>query len=91
MSSHLLIPTSRRRATFCSRCNIAASNWCPNSLHSKGFVVSHRFWPMERGHIITSPFGPQWGTLHAGVDFGWDGGSANRADYECASTGGTTK
>lgn len=43
-----------------------------------------RFWPLENGHIITSPFGPRWGGHHAGVDFGWEGGSANRPVYACA-------
>ena len=46
--------------------------------------MTNRFWPVARGHRITSPFGPRWGTHHAGVDFGWDGGSANRPVYACA-------
>ncbi|MGP4058130.1 glycoside hydrolase domain-containing protein [Mycobacterium sp. 4D054] len=46
--------------------------------------MNQRFWPMERGYIITSPFGPRWGNHHAGVDFGWPGGSANRPVFACA-------
>lgn len=37
-----------------------------------------RFWPLERGHIITSAYGPRWGAMHYGIDFGWPGGSAGR-------------
>ncbi|MBE5460159.1 M23 family metallopeptidase [Mycobacteroides abscessus] len=40
-----------------------------------------RFWPLEAGRIVTSPFGPRWGRLHAGVDLGFPGGSAARAVY----------
>lgn len=43
--------------------------------------MSKRFWPLERGHIITSGFGARWGTTHWGTDFGWDGGSGNRPVY----------
>lgn len=43
--------------------------------------MSQRFWPLERGHTITSPFGARWGTTHWGTDFGWDGGSGNRPVY----------
>ena len=39
------------------------------------------FWPLERGHIVTSKFGSRWGGTHWGVDFGWDGGSGGRAVY----------
>lgn len=45
------------------------------------------FWPMQRGYIVTSGFGPRWGTVHYGTDFGWPGGSANRAVH--AVQGGT--
>lgn len=41
--------------------------------------MAERFWPLERGHIITSQFGLRWGGTHWGVDFGWDGGSGGRA------------
>jgi hypothetical protein len=40
-----------------------------------------RFWPMEAGRIITSPFGPRSGGFHAGTDFGWPGGSAGKPVY----------
>lgn len=36
-----------------------------------------RFWPAPRNHTITSGFGPRWGTVHRGVDFGHNGGSGN--------------
>lgn len=49
--------------------------------------MTTRYWPLERGHEITSPFGARWGTTHWGVDFGWPGGSAGRAVY--AVQGGT--
>lgn len=37
-----------------------------------------RFWPLEPGRIITSPFGKRGDGFHAGVDFGFPGGSASR-------------
>ncbi|BDD81499.1 hypothetical protein TPB0596_12620 [Tsukamurella pulmonis] len=37
-----------------------------------------RYWPLERGHEVTSPFGARWGTTHWGIDFGWPGGSGGR-------------
>ncbi|WP_306364201.1 M23 family metallopeptidase [Nocardia sp. CC227C] len=40
--------------------------------------MAPRVWPLERGHIVTSPFGPRGGEFHWGVDFGFPGGSANR-------------
>ncbi|WP_288076942.1 MULTISPECIES: peptidoglycan DD-metalloendopeptidase family protein [Rhodococcus] len=49
--------------------------------------MSARFWPMTRGHIITSGFGARWGTTHWGTDFGRDGGSANLPVF--AVQGGT--
>ena len=39
--------------------------------------MARRYWPLKRGFIITSGFGPRWGGFHAGTDFGWEGGSAN--------------
>lgn len=45
------------------------------------------YWPMESGHTITSGYGPRWGTIHYGVDFGWPGGSAGKPVYACQ--GGT--
>ena len=35
-----------------------------------------RYQPVPSGAIITSTFGPRWGTQHRGVDFGREGGSA---------------
>lgn len=42
-----------------------------------------RYWPMQAGHIVTSGFGPRWGTVHRGTDFGWPGGSGGRPVYAC--------
>lgn len=42
---------------------------------------------MKRGHMVTSGFGPRWGSMHYGVDFGWPGGSGGLPVY--ASQGGT--
>lgn len=46
-----------------------------------------KFWPMEKGFIVTSSFGERWGTFHYGTDFGWPGGSANKPIF--AVQGGT--
>jgi len=40
-----------------------------------------RYWPLERGRIVTSPFGPRDGGFHAGADFGFPGGSGGRTVY----------
>ena len=44
-----------------------------------------RYWPLGTGRIVTSPFGPRGGGFHAGTDFGFPGGSANKPVYACAS------
>jgi hypothetical protein len=44
-----------------------------------------RYWPLGTGRIVTSPFGPRDGGFHAGTDFGFPGGSANKPVYACAS------
>lgn len=44
------------------------------------------FWPLDSGRIVTSPFGPRGSGFHAGTDFGFPGGSANRPVY-AAETG----
>lgn len=44
-----------------------------------------RYWPLQLGRIVTSPFGPRDGGFHAGVDFGYPGGSAGRPVYACQS------
>lgn len=48
-----------------------------------------KFWPMERGHIVTDTFGYQaWrGGVHYGLDLGWPGGSGNKPIF--AVQGGT--
>lgn len=43
-----------------------------------------RYWPLGKGRIVTSPFGPRDGGFHYGVDFGRDGGSANMPVYAIA-------
>lgn len=42
-----------------------------------------RYWPLEYGKVITSPFGPRDGGWHAGVDFGFPGGSGGRKVFAC--------
>lgn len=37
--------------------------------------------PVDRGFFVTSPFGPRWGGMHWGTDYGTGGGSGNRAVY----------
>lgn len=40
-----------------------------------------RYQPLEKGYIVTSPFGPRDGGFHYGTDFGFPGGSASRSVY----------
>lgn len=40
-----------------------------------------RYWPLDKGRTITSPFGPREGEFHTGVDFGFPGGSAGKPVY----------
>ncbi|WP_280441187.1 peptidoglycan DD-metalloendopeptidase family protein [Nocardia brasiliensis] len=40
-----------------------------------------RFWPFGEGRDITSGFGPRWGEMHWGVDFGRTGGSGGAPVY----------
>ncbi len=40
--------------------------------------MAARFWPLEAGRIVTSPYGPRAGGFHFGVDFGFPGGSGGR-------------
>ena len=48
-----------------------------------------RYWPLDAGRIVTSPFGPRDGGFHTGVDFGFPGGSAGKPVYAIQS--GTVK
>lgn len=43
--------------------------------------MTTRYWPLDRGCMVTSPFGPRDDGFHTGIDFGWPGGSAGRAVY----------
>ncbi|WP_264021022.1 peptidoglycan-binding protein [Mycolicibacterium canariasense] len=45
----------------------------------------NRYWPLEAGRIITSPFGPRSGGFHFGTDFGFPGGSGGRTVYAVQS------
>lgn len=39
-----------------------------------------RVHPLDRGYVVTSPFGPRdFDDFHSGIDFGFDGGSGGRA------------
>lgn len=37
--------------------------------------------PVEKGFVVTSGFGPRWGTTHWGTDFGLDGGCGGKPVY----------
>lgn len=37
--------------------------------------------PVDKGFVVTSDFGPRWGTVHYGTDFGRDGGSGGYPIY----------
>ena len=54
-------------------------------LHAGGVGLMARYWPLGAGRIVTSPFGPREDGFHAGTDFGFPGGSANKPVYACAS------
>lgn len=43
--------------------------------------MAARYWPVEKGRIVTSPYGPRAGGFHYGTDFGFPGGSANKPVY----------
>lgn len=47
--------------------------------------MAKRYWPLENGRIITSPFGPRDGGFHTGADFGFPGGSGGRKVYAVQS------
>ncbi|MDI9900265.1 GH25 family lysozyme [Rhodococcus sp. IEGM 1409] len=49
--------------------------------------MAAKFWPLERGLVVTSGFGSRWGTTHWGTDFGKDGGSGGLPVF--AVQGGT--
>lgn len=48
-------------------------------------MAARRYWPLDLGRIVTSPFGPRAGGFHTGTDFGFPGGSAGRKVYACQS------
>ena len=43
--------------------------------------MAARYWPLESGRKVTSPYGDRAGGFHFGVDFGFSGGSGNRPVY----------
>lgn len=47
--------------------------------------MAKRYWPLGKGRIVTSPFGPRSGGFHYGTDFGRNGGSANMPVYAIES------
>lgn len=47
----------------------------------EGRLMAEKYWPLQRGHVVTSQFGSRWGTTHWGVDFGKDGGSGGLPVY----------
>lgn len=49
--------------------------------------MAPRFRPVPSNSVLTSGFGPRWGTHHRGADYGREGGSAGMAVY--AAQGGT--
>ena len=49
--------------------------------------MAKRFKPVPPEAVVTSNFGPRWGTVHRGVDYGLNGGAANMPVY--AAQGGT--
>ena len=53
------------------------------SVTEKRWIIALR--PLGIGRIVTSPFGPRDDGFHAGTDFGFPGGSANKPVYACAS------
>ena len=40
--------------------------------------MAAQYWPLERGRLVTSPYGPRAGGWHFGTDFGFPGGSGGR-------------
>lgn len=49
--------------------------------------MAARYWPLEAGRVVTSPYGDRAGGFHYGVDFGFPGGSGGRPVF--AVDGGT--
>lgn len=41
--------------------------------------------PVQKGFVVTSRFGPRWGTTHWGTDFGVDGGSGGKPVFAVKS------
>ena len=60
---------------------------CPDSTSLKGRKMPNapRYWPLARGFIVTSGFGPRNGGPHTGTDFGKTGGSAGLPVYAVQS------
>ena len=49
--------------------------------------MAQRFRPVPANSYVSSPFGPRWGTIHYGTDFGRAGGAADMPVF--AAQGGT--
>lgn len=43
--------------------------------------MAEYYYPLSKGAVVTSNFGPRWGTVHWGVDYGRNGGCANNPVY----------
>ena len=55
--------------------------WDALELATGELPTTGRYWPVGRGHIITSPWGWRPGGFHNGTDFGFPGGSAGKPVY----------
>lgn len=47
--------------------------------------MAKRYWPLGKGRVVTSPFGPRAGGFHYGTDFGRSGGSGSMPVYAIQS------
>lgn len=43
--------------------------------------MAEYYYPLSIGAVVTSNFGPRWGTTHYGTDYGRNGGCANNPVY----------
>ena len=43
--------------------------------------MAEYYYPLSKGAVVTSNFGPRWGTIHYGTDYGRNGGCANNPVY----------
>ena len=43
--------------------------------------MAEYYYPLSKGSVVTSHFGPRWSAIHYGTDYGRDGGCGNNAVY----------